>query len=675
MSRNRTGGSTNAHSVADPGLVSPAEAELKAAAGEDVASRRAAMTSRFGRLLDSGALPLLLLGLGVAAWVVGESRLHIAAIDDYGVLASGDVWLIVGFAAPAFALVLELARGGARTWVLILALVALVVEVYATVPILYGTPEYAWVFKHIGITQALGTFGHINDPSNIYERWPLFFAGSAGLSALGHIGPLTYATWAPLAFELADAVLLFGAFRLLVDDRRVAWLAVLLFEGLIAWVGEDGQSYYSPQAFAFLLWLGVLVLLLRWLRSSPPVESQGGRLRRLRASLLVGSETVIEEQGRIRAAAVSLLVVVYFAIVAAHQLTPYLGLIAIGALTVLGLVRPRWLVVLLAAIAIAFLIPRYSLVAKNFGGLFSAFDPFANAAGKAGTSAPGAETFTAFVVRALAAVMWLLTLAAIVRRRRAPGPILLPATLAFTPFAVLTLQNYGGEAIYRVFMFSAPWCALLIAQAARDVGLFPRRRLAVGGASLVILFAGLQGLYGPTRTYSFTRQELASSRWLYAHLPRGSLIVLADQNFPTRETAHFADFDVQVVPDDPQVGKPTLHEGDLGAVEHWIGGLGHAEAYVVVSGSMGRYAHYYGWPRGYPAFVRALKRDSDARVAYSDADTTVYRLAVQLPTPPPVPSRIPLHPRRRVHPARGVDRARHANRTGRAARSSPSSRR
>jgi hypothetical protein len=652
---------TDARSIADSRLVTVAQLDATAVEGECTEPSGATVVSRFGRLLDRGAVPPLLLALGVVAWVFGVSRLEIAAIGNYGVLATGDGWLIAGLAAPALALVLELARGRARGWVLGAALVALIVEIYATVPIVYGTPEYAWVFKHVGVTQALGHFGHITDPSSIYERWPLFFAGSAGISALGHVGPLAYATWAPLAFELANAVLLFGIFRLLVDDRRVVWLAVLLFEGLIAWVGEDGQSYYSPQAFAYLLWLGVLVLLLRWLRSSPSLESQRGRLTRLRAPLLEGSESVQHERKSIRTAALSLLVITFFAIVAAHQLTPYLALLAIAALTLLGLVRPRWLVVLLAAIAIGFLIPRYGLVSRNFGGLFSGFDPFANAAGKAGTSAPGAETFTALVVRALAGCMWVLTVAVIVRRRRAPGPILVPATLAFTPFAVLGVQSYGGEAIYRVFMFSAPWCALLIAQAARDLRLFPRHPMAVSCVCLVVLFAGLQGLYGPARPYSFTRAELASSTWLYTHLPRHSLIVLADENFPTRESAFFAAYDIQVVPADPQIGKPTVEEGDLSAVEHWIGGLGHRTAYVVVSGSMRRYAEYYGYPRGYNAFVRGISVAPGSRVAHVDADTTVYRLAVQQasPTPPAVPSG------GRAHRARPVHRAGRSRRAGR----------
>ena len=70
---------------------------------------------------------------------------------------------------------------------------------------------------------------------------------------------------------------------------------------------------------------------------------------------------------------------------------------------------------------------------------------------------------TAVIVRTLAVCMWLLALVAIVRRRRALGRVSIAAALAFSPFVIVFVQNYGGEAIYRVFLFSAPWCALLIA--------------------------------------------------------------------------------------------------------------------------------------------------------------------------------------------------------------------
>ena len=356
---------------------------------------------------------------------------------------------MLGFALLAAGFLLEL-RASARNWVLGLQLVALIVAIHASVPIIFKAPEYAWVYKHVGIISAFSTYGHITDPTNIYQQWPALFAGVAAISSLAHVPALSFAAWAPLAFELADALLLVAIFRLITPERRVAWLAILLYEGLVSWVGQD---YLSPQAFSYLLWLAMVLIILRWLRGTPAFT--GGRLARLRAPLIAGLPAPQQTTKIMRAVAVALLAVIYFAIVAAHQLTPYLALAGVGALAVLDLVRPRWLWALLAVIALGYLAPHYGLISQNFGGLFSGGTPIDNASGAHGTHHPGAEATTALIVRALAAAMWLGALASVAIRRKALGRVILPAALAFSPFVVLFVQSYGGEAIYRVFLFSA----------------------------------------------------------------------------------------------------------------------------------------------------------------------------------------------------------------------------
>ena len=118
---------------------------------------------------------------------------------------------------------------------------------------------------------------------------------------------------------------------------------------------------------------------------------------------------------------------------------------------------------------------------------------------------------------------------------------------------VLGVQSYGGEAIYRVFLFSAPWCALLIAELIAELrgALRPLVSAVVCAAALL---AGLQGLYGPTAVYAFTPPELAASLWLYGHAPPGSLLILPADDFPGLEVANYAAYDFQIMPADPQNG-------------------------------------------------------------------------------------------------------------------------
>ncbi len=577
------------------------------------------------RIQPQLALPLI----GLGAWAFGVTQLRPSAIGDYGLLASANVFFLLGLALLMVGFVLELARSAPRGWLLTLDLIGLIVAIHATVPIIFGgTPEYAWVYKHVGIISSFAHSGRLTDPGNIYDQWPALFAAVAAISSLAHVNTLSFAAWAPLAFELADALLLFAIFRLLVSERRVAFLAVALYEGMIAWVGQD---YLSPQAFGYLLWLAVALIILRWLRAPAPEPGAGGRLARLRAPLVAGMAAVPKTTRSQRLVAIVLVTAIYFAIVAAHQLTPYAVLAGVGALALADLLRPRWLVVLLAAVAAAYLAPRYNLIANNFGGLFSGGNPIQNASGARGTHHAGGEALTAQSVRALAAGMWLLALGTVVQRRKALGRVLIPALLAFSPFVILGAQSYGGEAIYRVFLFSAPWCALLIAGALFELRLprrLPIRWPLTAAICVAALFAGLQGLYGPVSVNAFTGSELSASRWLYAHAPKGSLIVLPVDNFPTLQTADYNSYQLQVMPADPQLGAAWLDEGNLGQVKRWIGGLGHRTAYIVVSRSMSASARYFGAPRGYDKLVTEIPTALRGSAVYRDSGTTIYRLTL-----------------------------------------------
>ena len=570
-------------------------------------------------------LVLPLIGLG--AWTYGVTQLHPSAIGDYGLLASANAFFVLGLAALMAGFVLELARSSPRGWLLTLNLIGLIVAIHATIPIVYGgTPEYAWVYKHVGIISSFAHYGRITDPSNIYDQWPALFAAVAAISSLAHVNALSFAAWAPLAFELADALLLLAIFRLLVGERRVAYLAVALYEGLIAWVGQD---YLSPQAFGFLLWLAMAYVILRWLRAPTRGPGKSSRIARLRTRLVTGMTPAPATTRRQQLVALMLVAAMYFVIVAAHQLTPYVVLAGVGALTLLDLVRPRWLLLLLAATAGAYLAPRYGLISSNFGGLFSGGSPLQNASGSHGTYHGGGEALTAQVVHYLAAAMWLLALAAVLRRRTTVGRVLIPALLAFSPFLILGAQSYGGEAIYRVYLFSAPWCALLIAGVLLELRLprrLPIRWPLTAVVCLAALFAGLQGLYGPVSVNAFTRSEVRASQWLYAHAPRGSLLVLPDANFPTLQAADYNSYDLRVMPSDPQLGQAWLDEGNLADVQRWIADLGHQSAYLVVSSSMRADSHYFGAPRGYEKLASEIPSALHGPVVYHDADTTIHRL-------------------------------------------------
>jgi hypothetical protein len=154
------------------------------------------------------------------------------------------------------------------------------------------------------------------------------------------------------------------------------------------------------------------------------------------------------------------------------------------------------------------------------------------------------------------------------------------------------------------------------------------RRSAAALACLAALAAGLQGLYGPVSVDAFTPAELTASLWLYAHAPHGSVLVLAADNLPQFETADYNDYNLQVIPGDPQIGQSWLDESNMLLVEQWLASFGHHDIFVVFSRSMATYTDYFGAPHGYAQLANAAQSTIGWSVVYRNADTTIYRVSV-----------------------------------------------
>ena len=158
-------------------------------------------------------------------------------------------------------------------------LLTLVVILHATPAIVYGTLRYSWAWKHVGVVDYIIHHGidfNLGGVLGIYQGWPGFFALNAFLTNGGGLqSALSYAPWALVANDLLwlGPVLLIA--RAFTADWRMIWITAWVFE-LGNWVGQD---YFSPQAFAYFLFLTVIAVCLRWLGDDRP------RPRWLRAAL------------------------------------------------------------------------------------------------------------------------------------------------------------------------------------------------------------------------------------------------------------------------------------------------------------------------------------------------------------------------------------------------------
>jgi hypothetical protein len=399
----------------------------------------------------------LLLPAGIALWAIGVSTTDATALGSYGLPPVLPSMFWAGVVLILVSAAVELGRDHVSGWRMALHTMTLTVMLYGTAALVYSQGRYSWLYKTIGVVQYVNANGQLNRTIDIYQNWPGFFAFAAWFGKVaGVASPLAYAKWAQLVFELAALPLLYLAYDALSLTPRQCWLALLLYTGT-NWIGQD---YFSPQGLGTVLSLGIMAIALRWLyvRKSPTSPGvQTGKDRAGKSS----------PRGRYPVLLGVALLIIYFVLSFEHELSPYILAVQIGALAAARLVRPRWLPVLLFAIALGYLAPRFGYVNSTYGLLNSIGNFFSNARPPAlqGGSVSAAQHTILRSQEALSLGMWFLAVVGVLLRRRGGRSVLTLALLAFSPFITLAMLAYGQEGVLRVYLFSLPWTAALAALA------------------------------------------------------------------------------------------------------------------------------------------------------------------------------------------------------------------
>ncbi len=489
--------------------------------------RRPVTISRALNLAAIAALPLAAL-----LWALALTHVDLAGMGDLGLITVLPLtyWAALVVLSAGFAHAVT--RPAPSRPLLAAYTVVLVLVLHGTPTLLYGTLRYAWAWKHVGLIDYLLRHGatdpHISNDLAAYQAWPGFFAGNALLvRAAGLSSALSYASWGPPFFDLVLLGPLVLIFRRFTRDRRLIWVAIWMFF-LGNWVGQD---YFSPQAAAYFLYLVVIAVALRWYSSSgvtggvlvPPT----GDLRPLRF------------QPWRRAGVLTVIVVLVVAIATSHQLTPLMLIIALTALVLFRRCSERCLPLVALVLTVGWiLVAARGFLSSNFSSIAASLGhPEANAQANLLnlSHASRGQVIVAQVDRLLSAAMWFLALIGGARRwraRRTDLPLLL---LALSPLPLIVANSYGGEMVFRVYLFALPFVAFLAA-----ASLFPnpgsgRSRsfpAVLTCFTVVLIGASLVSYYGEEQVNYFSPQEVEASAWLYAHAPAGSLIVGPSGDLP-----------------------------------------------------------------------------------------------------------------------------------------------
>ncbi|MGO9295743.1 MAG: hypothetical protein ACLP52_18025 [Streptosporangiaceae bacterium] len=589
----------------------------RAAAGPGQAGGPAGARDRLRRLAGRLRPADALLPASVALWAVGVSQINTAALGQWGLPAIAPVTFWAGTGLLVISAGLQLARTAPSAARLGAHAVALVVMLYGTAPLVYSQGRYAWLYKTVGVVQYISVHGRLDRHIDIYQNWPGFFALASWLGKVAGIAsPLSYAKWAQLVFELAALPLLRLIYQALRLSTRQQWIALLLYPAA-NWIAQD---YFSPQALGTLLSLAIIAVALRWLGGPRAPAPPAGR----------------------RLPFIVLVIGLYWVLTTAHELSPYILAVQLCVLAAASWLKPRWLPLVLTAIAVGYLLPRMGYVSAHYGLLNSFGSFFSNVAPPSfrGGAVPFSETMIRHAARYLSLAVWLLAVAGAWLRRRAGQPWLALLLLTFSPVLVLAGQAYGDEGILRVYLFSLPWAAALAAAAlaplrrSEQAGGRPRRRFAdalLAPAGLICALAlFFPAFFGDDSSNVMTTAEVAAVTG-FLRTARPGPVYSAVANAPLSDTYRYSLFPLPTIFGAGGVAAARPLAPDIAGIiarHAWASTDGRGPAYVLDTPSMVSYSRALGIepPASIARMIAALARSPDWKLVTRQGSTVIFQL-------------------------------------------------
>ncbi|MEV4972882.1 hypothetical protein [Streptomyces scopuliridis] len=492
-------------------------------------------------------LSWLPLAVAAALWAWSLPRIGFRDIGDFGLLDRFPVAFYASLVVLSTGFLLSLRRAGTAPWWPLSYCVAMLVALKAPPALLYDSVRYAWASKHDAVIDRLLAEGTVYPRAELsggmsaYDQWPGFFSLNAALiRAFGVQGAASYTNWAPVLLGLLTLPVLILIYRTFTDDWRLVWAAVWIFQ-LANWVGQD---YLSPQGFAYLLFLTVFAVVVRHFVR----PGSAGRLRDRSLLDPAAASVPPPTTTRQRASGVAILAPLIAAVNASHQLTPVMLCMTLTALCLTRRYRNLGLLVVTGVLMLVWdltmgrvlFLDTLSTLRDSAGDLLNN-----SRAGFAGEpTGPGPELVGRANILMVLVLAVLAGAAVLLRRRlvRSALPLLLAAAAPVPLFAV---NDYGGEMLFRVYLFGLPGTAFFAAAAlvpavagtgrARRPGQALARGVSVVAlpVALLALLAGfLPSYYGKEGMQYAPPAETAFVKRAYDRAPDGALILATTGSFP-----------------------------------------------------------------------------------------------------------------------------------------------
>jgi hypothetical protein len=550
---------------------------------------------------------------GTLLWLAGMATTrHVGAPGVLGFLPDAPVYWYLGLVLLVAGIVLSRGKDELRA---AFGAVSLLAALTVTPSVVYGMPRSQSAAKHIDLVQNILQAHSISSAAGIYKAYSGFFSAIAWLCDVSAMHNVTgIATYFPFFIDLIALAGLRVLFGRLTASRYRIWVAITL----VILVNSIGADYFSPQAVGFSMGVGVFGLALD--RDFPGLSERG----RMGILLLAGCAMAVT-----------------------HELSPYIVGGALVVLVVFRVIRP-WYVPLLI------LVPAGIWAFINRGDLsgfisLSDFGNLSNFAPPPQAHAVGLERLPIVKESSYALALGLLILivvagVALVRNIKSkPSWAFMVST--GVGLALVAVNPYGNEGIFRAALFAIPWLASVSTQVITAT----RKRfasIAYGVIGVVLLGTYLVSMFGLDNTdvirpadfqALITYQDTASPYSYMLGLSYGDNLPVS-VDFP-QGANHFVTWGTLITQAEAEDTKPSVQDADAIAQQYFKYAKDNdgetRQLYAVYSPASAEYDVDYGLQTisVAEAWRSALSASPDWKVVYSSDGSYLFRVAPSVSVP------------------------------------------